>query len=185
MSPSPPRGDSLRTSPVPETGQGKTPGAVLGVDPGLARTGWAVVTGDSFQKLVYRAGGTIKTTPGEALPARIGAICAELEHQIVSHQVSALCLEDHFSRRNAPGVGHLLGPVIGAVAYLAYRHRLSFLAIPPRELKHRVTGTGGSGKEDLIRALSFWFGPGLSIKTTHEGDALGLAFLGYGRLFRP
>ena len=82
-------------------------------------------------------------------------------------------------------MGHILGPVIGAVAYLAYRHNLSFLPISPRELKHRVTGTGGASKEDLIRSLSFWFGPDLSIGTTHEGDALGLAFLGYGRLGHP
>ena len=157
----------------------------MGVDPGLARTGWAVVSGDSFQRLIFRCGGTIKTLPGERLSDRIGTICDALEEQIRNHGVSVLCLEDHFSRRNAPGVGHLLGPVIGAVAYLAYRHNLSFLAIPPKELKHRVTGTGGSSKEDLIRALSFWFGPGLEVGTTHEGDALGLAFLGFGRLGRP
>ncbi len=183
MSPCPPRGDTVPSSPM--TGPVKGPYAVMGVDPGLARTGWAVVTGESFQKLSFRGGGTVKTLPGTPLPDRIGAICEALEDQIRIHGVSALCLEDHFSRKNAPGVGHLLGPVIGAVAYLAYRHGLSFLSIPPRELKHRVTGTGSSRKEDLIRSLSFWFGPGLSIRTTHEGDALGLAFLGYGRLFRP
>ena len=185
MSPSPPREETLRPAPPPPPGKGRAPISVMGVDPGLARTGWAVVTGDSFQKLTFRGGGTIKTFPGEALSDRIGAICDALETQIRDHSVSALCLEDHFSRRNAPGVGHILGPVIGAVAYLAYRHRLSFLAIPPRELKHRVTGTGGSSKEDLIRSLSFWFGPDLKVGTTHEGDALGLAFLGFGRLGHP
>ena len=112
-------------------------------------------------------------------------IAQELEEAIVRHGVSALAVEDHFSRRNAPGVGHLLGPVIGAVALLAFRNRLSFLLIPPRELKHRVTGTGAAGKAALIHSLSFWFGPGLEIGTTHEGDALGLAFLGFGRLDRP
>ena len=183
MSPSPLKGEGLRRTPSPESAKGVV--AVMGVDPGLARTGWAVVSGDSFQRLTFRSGGTIKTLPGERLSDRIGTICDVLEEQIRNHGVSVLCLEDHFSRRNAPGVGHLLGPVIGAVAYLAYRHNLSFLAIPPKELKHRVTGTGGSSKEDLIRALSFWFGPGLEIGTNHEGDALGLAFLGFGRLGRP
>ncbi|MHB8369687.1 MAG: crossover junction endodeoxyribonuclease RuvC [Leptospirales bacterium] len=159
--------------------------SVMGVDPGLARTGWAVVSGESFQRLSFDAGGTIRTLPGHPLHERIGAICDEIEAAILAHGISALAVEDHFSRRNAPGVGHLLGPVIGAIALLAFRNRLSFLLIPPRELKHRVTGTGGADKESLIRALSFWFGTGLEIRTTHEGDALGLAFLGFGRLDRP
>lgn len=159
--------------------------AVMGIDPGLARTGWAVVSGETFQRLSFDAGGTIKTAPGVPLHERIGAIARELEEAIQCHRVSALAVEDHFSRRNAPGVGHLLGPVIGAVALLAFRNRLSFLLIPPRELKHRVTGTGAAGKAALIHSLSFWFGPGLEIGTTHEGDALGLAFLGFGRLDRP
>ena len=159
--------------------------AVMGVDPGLARTGWAVVSGESFQRLSFDDGGTIKTAAGGLLHERIGAICEELDEAILRHGVSALAVEDHFSRRSAPGVGHLLGPVIGAVALLAFRNHLSFLLIPPKELKHRVTGTGEAGKAALIRSLSFWFGPGIDIGTTHEGDALGLAFLGYGRLDRP
>jgi crossover junction endodeoxyribonuclease RuvC len=157
----------------------------MGVDPGLARTGWAVVSGDAFQRLTYRAGGTIKTLPGQSLPERIGSIADALEEKVRLFGVTGISVEDHFSRRNAPGVGHLLGPVIGAVALIAYRHRLVFVSVSPRELKHRVTGTGGANKEDLIRSLSFWFGPGLKIRTTHEGDALGLAFLGFGRLDRP
>lgn len=175
MCPFPPRGGGIPSGPV----------SVLGVDPGLARTGWAVVEGVSFQRLSYRAGGTIRTLPGEALPARIGAISDLLEEQVCRFRVTAICIEDHFSRRGAPGIGHLLGPVIGAVALLAHRHRLHFLAIPPRELKHRVTGTGAAGKEEVIRSLSFWFGPDLKIGTSHEGDALGLAFVGFGRLDRP
>lgn len=159
--------------------------SVMGVDPGLARTGWAVVSGDAFQRLTYRAGGTIKTLPGQSFTERIGTIADALEEKVRLFGVSGISVEDHFSRRNAPGVGHLLGPVIGAVALIAHRHHLVFLSISPRELKHRVTGTGAATKEDLVRSLSFWFGPGLDIGSTHEGDALGLAFLGFGRMDRP
>lgn len=185
MSPSPPSGAVAPGGARPSPSSSSRRVSVMGVDPGLARTGWAVVSGESFQRLSFDAGGTIRTLPGHPLHERIGSICDEIEAEILAHGISALAVEDHFSRKNAPGVGHLLGPVIGAIALLAFRNRLSFLLIPPRELKHRVTGTGGADKESLIRSLSFWFGPGLDIRTTHEGDALGLAFLGFGRLDRP
>lgn len=185
MCPSPPRGAGLASGlPAGEVyGTGQV--SVMGVDPGLARTGWAIVSGDAFQRLTYRAGGTIKTLPGTPFPERIGAIADTLEEKVRLFGVTGISVEDHFSRRNAPGVAHLLGPVIGAVALIAHRHQLSFLSISPRELKHRVTGTGAASKDALIRSLSFWFGPGLEIGTTHEGDALGLAFLGFGRMNRP
>ncbi len=157
---------------------------VLGIDPGLAATGFAVLGGPSLDRLTVRKQGTIRTPSTESLSRRIGTIFELLEGIAGAFPLSGIAVEDHFSRRASPGAGLMLGPVVGVVALLADRSRLPLLAIPPRELKHRITGSGGASKETVQRSLSVWLGQGLRISSTHEGDALGLAFLGFNRLDR-
>lgn len=158
---------------------------VLGVDPGLAATGYAVLGGPALDRLAVRKQGTIRTPPSEPISRRIGTIFEILEGIVGAFPLCGIAVEDHFSRRSAPGAGLMLGPVVGVVALLADRSGLPLLAIPPRELKHRITGTGSASKEVVQRSLAAWLGPGLKIASTHEGDALGLAFLGFNRLERP
>jgi crossover junction endodeoxyribonuclease RuvC len=159
--------------------------AVLGVDPGLAATGFAVLEGPALDRLQVLAQGTVRTEPALAVSRRIGILYDRLDEILSRHPVSGIALEDHFSRRSAPGAGLMLGPVVGIVALLADRHGVLLLPISPRELKHRITGTGTASKEAVQRSLSVWLGAGLRIGSTHEGDAMGLAFLGYSRMVPP
>ena len=159
--------------------------SVLGVDPGLAATGFAVLGGPSLDRLRVLVQGTIRTEAGLPVSRRIGILYDRLEAVLANHPVCGIALEDHFSRRSSPGAGLMLGPVVGIVALLADRSGIPILPIPPRELKHRITGTGSASKEVVQRALSVWLGAGLKVSSTHEGDALGLAFLGYSRMVSP
>jgi crossover junction endodeoxyribonuclease RuvC len=158
---------------------------VLGIDPGLAATGYAVLSGTSLETVRILAQGTIRTSPKTPVEGRIGEIHDRLEQIAKTHQANALVIEDHFNRKNAPGAGLMLGPVIGVVALLSYRMKLPFATISPRELKHRITGYGGASKEAVQQSLSIWLGPRIHLSSTHEGDAMGLAFLGFSRLFAP
>ncbi|MCL4461017.1 MAG: crossover junction endodeoxyribonuclease RuvC [Nitrospirae bacterium] len=159
--------------------------AVLGVDPGLAATGFAVLEGPSLERLCVLAQGTVRTESSLPVSRRIGLLYDRLDEILSRHSVLGIALEDHFSRRSSPGAGLMLGPVVGIVALLADRHGVPLLPIPPRELKHRITGTGAASKESVQRSLSVWLGSDLRIGSTHEGDAMGLAFLGYSRMVPP
>ncbi len=155
---------------------------VLGVDPGLAATGFAVLGGPSLDRLRVLQQGTIRTASTLPIPRRIGTIYDYLSQVLGRFSCSGISLEDHFSRKSSPNAGLMLGPVVGIVALLADRAGLPLLTIPPRELKHRIAGSGGASKEAVQRSLSVWLGPSVRVASTHEGDALGLAFLGYSRL---
>lgn len=186
MFPSLPKTGSLtvggKSLPTAQRGESFT---VLGIDPGLAATGFAVLSGKSLDTIRILAQGTIRTSPKTSIEGRIGEIHSRLEQIAKTHLPNALIIEDHFNRKNAPGAGLMLGPVIGVVALLAYRLQLAFVSIPPRELKHRITGYGGASKESVQQSLSIWIGPSVHLSSTHEGDAMGLAFLGFSRLFAP
>ncbi|WP_238974365.1 crossover junction endodeoxyribonuclease RuvC [Leptospirillum ferriphilum] len=159
--------------------------AVLGVDPGLAATGFAVLEGPSLDRLRVLAQGTVRTESTLPVSRRIGLLYDRLDGLLSEYPVKGIAIEDHFSRRASPGAGLMLGPVVGIVALLADRHGVPLLPISPRELKHRITGTGAASKVAVQRALAVWLGNGLRIGSTHEGDAMGLAFLGYSRMVAP
>lgn len=186
MSPSLPKKGSLPVggSNLPTVQRGAS-FTVLGVDPGLAATGYAVLTGTSLETVRILAQGTIRTSPKTAVEGRIGEIYDRLEQIAKTQRPNALIIEDHFNRKNAPNAGLMLGPVIGVVALLSYKMQISFTTISPRELKHRITGYGGASKEAVQGSLSIWLGPRLHLSSTHEGDAMGLAFLGFSRLLPP
>lgn len=178
MSPSRPERES-----GPVTSEHPWP-CVLGVDPGLAATGFAVLGGPSLDRLKILQQGTIRTASGLSIPRRIGTIYDYLFQILARYSCAGISLEDHFSRKGSPNAGLMLGPVVGVVALLADRSGLPLLAIPPRELKHRITGYGGASKEAVQRSLATWLGPSVRVASTHEGDALGLAFLGYSRILQ-
>ncbi len=185
MSPSPPEPDSRVLGRTNRPNTIRASFTVLGIDPGLAATGFAVLSGPSLASIRVLAQGTIRTAAKSPVEERIGQIHDRLEQIVRAHDPNALVIEDHFNRKSAPGAGLMLGPVIGAVALLAWRTKLPFVAIPPRELKHRITGYGGATKESVQQSLSLWLGPTIRLSSTHEGDAMGLAFLGFSRLFSP
>jgi crossover junction endodeoxyribonuclease RuvC len=170
--------------PLPPAQKGRS-FTVLGVDPGLAATGYAVLAGTSLETVRVLAQGTIRTSPKAPVEGRIGEIHDRLEEIAKNHLPNALVIEDHFNRKNAPGAGLMLGPVIGVVILLSHRMHLPFATISPRELKHRITGYGGASKEAVQQSLSIWLGPRIHLSSTHESDAMGLAFIGFSRLFTP
>ena len=87
---------------------------LLGIDPGLAATGWALM--DRDHRVV--ACGTFRTSPGPAAP-RLLQIVRELHHVLSAHQVAEAALEELFMGRNATsaiGVAQARGAILAALA---------------------------------------------------------------------
>ena len=72
---------------------------VLGIDPGLANTGWGVIeTRGSVARA--RAYGCIHSEASEPLHERLGAICSQLAAVIERYQPSSVAIEDIFFGQN-------------------------------------------------------------------------------------
>ena len=143
------------------------PGAYLGIDPGLASTGWGVL--DAQGRVV--ACGTIRTPPGPDGP-RLVRIAAELERILAQHRVEEAALEELFMGRNATSVIGV-AQARGVVALTLERCGVACFAYKPATVKANVTGYGAAGKAQMARMLAV---QGVSQKIDdHAADAIAIA----------
>ncbi len=151
---------------------------VLGVDPGLAATGYAVVEsrGRRFSVLVA---GTVRTQPGTVLPERLGQIHDVLSAAIAAHDPQTVAVEDVFLARNAPSAMGT-AEVIGVVKLLARGRELR--SFPPRQVKKWICGNGSAPKEQMlamVKALVCSDGAEMAQWSDHAGDAVAIALCAF------
>ena len=127
---------------------------VLGLDPGTAITGYAVVTEDGGG-LTLNAIGVIRTPANTPLPSRLQTIHAELRAIIEEHKPDAAGVEELFFSRNARtamSVGHARGVVLLALVNAG----LPIGEYTPMQVKQAVTGYGNADKhqvQEMVRML--------------------------------
>jgi crossover junction endodeoxyribonuclease RuvC len=146
-------------------------GGVIGVDPGLASTGYAVVTGGGSRMRVL-ALGTIRTSPRTPHPARLRAIHDGVAELAAAHAVSAAAVEAWFVHpvsRAAMGMAEARGAILVALAGAS----IEVAEYAPNTIKQAVTGQGGAGKGQvraMVRRLA-----AAETRGDHEADALAAA----------
>jgi len=126
-------------------------GCVLGVDPGVARTGLAVLaSGHRRPSLTWS--GTVITPSGLAEADRLRAIGEAVRSAISTHRPAALALERVAFNRNtvsALRVARATGVVMAAAAEAG----VPVEEYAPSEVKSTVTGTGSADKQQVRDAL--------------------------------
>jgi crossover junction endodeoxyribonuclease RuvC len=153
---------------------------VLGIDPGLADTGVALISGDG-QRVARYAYGTIHTDKDRPLGDRLERIYRHLEETLREAAPDLMVVEDVFSLKRYPKSGILLGNVTGVIL-LAGRHQgVPTVQLPVREAKQILTGNGNASKAQLELAVRHTLNCGAPIRPTHAADALGLALIGLHR----
>jgi crossover junction endodeoxyribonuclease RuvC len=120
---------------------------VLGVDPGLATTGYGVVreTPGGLQSVAF---GVVKTPPHLSLPERLQQLYRELSALIREHQPDESAVEELFFSRNvrtAMSVGQARGVVLLALADAA----LPVTEYTPLTIKQAISGFGGADKVQM------------------------------------
>ncbi len=127
---------------------------VLGIDPGLAITGYAVVeeSGTDVQLLTV---GVVRTPAKTPDPERLHTIYEELGQIIATYQPEASAVEELFFSRNvrtAMAVGQARGVTLLALANAG----LPIAEYTPMQVKEAVTGYGNADKrqvQEMVRML--------------------------------
>jgi len=127
---------------------------VLGIDPGTAITGYAVVeeTAGSLQMITL---GVITTPAKTPLPSRLQTIHNELKEIVAEYEPEAAAVEELFFSRNARtamSVGHARGVILLALA----DSDLPIAEYTPMQIKQAVTGYGNANKhqvQEMVRML--------------------------------
>lgn len=126
------------------------PSLVLGIDPGLERTGYAVI--DGAARRVVDAG-LIRTDVGKPLAARLAEIEAGLEEVLSEHRVMRVAVEDLYAHYAHPRTAILMGHARGVVLLAAARRGLSVVSLPATQIKKTMTGSGRASKAQVQRAM--------------------------------
>ena len=125
---------------------------VLGIDPGLTRCGYAVLSMNSAQDISPLAIGVLRTPTTETLPNRLAEIHAEMEDLLAQYQPDAVAIEQVFFQNNvrtAMGVGQASGIVLA----LAARAGCDVAQYTPSQVKNTVAGWGSANKEQVGRMV--------------------------------
>ena len=140
---------------------------VLGVDPALRATGFAVVEG---RKLLHAETLRTKAPLAEAL-----AELYDATRRVISRfSPSLLALEEPIYARN-PKTALVMGSVRGVVLLAAAHEGLPALEVNPKEVKLAAVGVGSATKEQvryMVKALFGYDGP----LSEHEADAAAVAW---------
>ena len=128
---------------------------VLGIDPGTAITGYAVVEENQRGDLNLVTLGVINTPAHTPLPTRLQMIYKSLCEIVNLHQPEASAVEQLFFSKNARtamSVGHARGVILLALANAG----LPIHEYTPMQIKQAVTGYGGAQKQqiqEMVRML--------------------------------
>ena len=152
----------------------------IGIDPGLAMTGFGVVEGLS------RGGkacewGMIRTEPESPIAARLKTIYDELKRLFAVWRPNLLVMEDVFVLRQFPKAAIQLGEVRGVIHLAAEENNIPVLEVKPTEVKSALTGSGRADKEQMKRMIQRLLCIEHPIRSSHAGDALALALTGLSR----
>ncbi|MFT4050583.1 MAG: crossover junction endodeoxyribonuclease RuvC, partial [Solirubrobacterales bacterium] len=117
---------------------------VLGIDPGVANTGFGVVESRG-SSLLALDGGVIETPAGLPLERRLAAIADRIDDLIATHDPRAMAIESIYFGRNAESA-FSVGQARGAVICQAGRAQLPVASYTPQQIKLAVCGSGGAEK---------------------------------------
>ncbi|MFQ5598107.1 MAG: crossover junction endodeoxyribonuclease RuvC [Nitrospiria bacterium] len=148
--------------------------SILGVDPGLGVTGFALLDDGPSGQLVFRKSGEIRTHPKTPFPERLKQIFDHILSEIDSEAPSALAIEDTFLSRNFKSAMKLGQARAAAVLAAACRNRPVF-EYTPTSVKMSVVGYGGATKMQVQRMVARILQLTRPLTSEHEADAAAVA----------
>jgi crossover junction endodeoxyribonuclease RuvC len=146
---------------------------VLGIDPGVANTGYGIVA-KGRGRLVALDGGVIETLPNVDPGLRLADIHARVGELLDEYRPDAIAVEDLYfgaNARSAFAVGQARGVVILAAGQRAVR----CASYTPQQVKAAVCGSGKAGKEQVQRMVQTLLSLTELPKPDHAADALAVA----------
>ena len=145
---------------------------ILGIDPGLRRTGWGVIDVDG-NRLIYVGCGSVESRDSLPLSERLLAIHEGLLKVMSDHGPMEAAVEQTFV--NKDGVGTLkLGQARGVAMLVPAMAGISVAEYAPNQVKKTVVGAGHADKNQ-IRVMLGVLLPKAQPATPDAADALAIA----------
>jgi crossover junction endodeoxyribonuclease RuvC len=157
-----------------ETASNVQPGPVriIGIDPGLRRTGWGVIDSDGA-RLCFVACGSVVSDDAGSLGARLRQIFDGLSQVLAELAPVEAAIEQTFVNRDASATLKL-GQARGIALLVPALSGLLIAEYAPNAVKKTVIGAG-HGDKGQIRAMVRCLLPRATFDSTDAADALAIA----------
>jgi crossover junction endodeoxyribonuclease RuvC len=144
---------------------------VIGIDPGLRRTGWGVVDVDGVA--VRHVANGVCLSEGAELAARLCSLHAALTAVVLAHRPDAAAVEQTFVNKDAAGTLKL-GQARGIALLVPAQAGLAVAEYAPNAVKKVVVGVGHAEKHQVEHMVRLQL-PGVVLAGPDAADALAVA----------
>ena len=142
---------------------------ILGIDPGLANTGWAVLKDE--ETLVEC--GCLKTKISDASAVRLKKIYDEVYRLIKKYGVEEVALETLFFAKNAKSA-IVVSEAIGVIKLCGVRCGLGVFGYTPLQVKVALVGYGRADKEQVEIMVRNFLKLSGAVTPAHASDAVAV-----------
>jgi crossover junction endodeoxyribonuclease RuvC len=137
---------------------GQDVGRVLGIDPGLGVTGYAVVEAAGLRGRVVEAGVLRAGKPSKTLETRLDELHRGVLEVIDAYPPVALALEQVHSHWKHPRTALLMAHARGVIVLAAAQRGVPVAGYAAARIKKTLTGSGKAPKDQIQRAIQVELG---------------------------
>ena len=146
---------------------------IIGLDPGISKTGWAVITLSERNNIEFLGGGTISTSSKLDIGDRLHVIFERLKEVILQYSPNEGAVEKIFVNKN-PKSSLTLGYARGVAILTLKTANLSISEYDANYIKKSITGNGHADKDQIIFMVKQII-KNVNVKCHHAADALATA----------
>jgi crossover junction endodeoxyribonuclease RuvC len=147
---------------------------VLGIDPGLADTGYGLIEKGKGGKISCLAYGSIKTKAGLPTAERLELLSDELEKIIKKYGPALAAVEELFFQNNAK-TAIAVGQARGAILLTCRKNKIPLTEMTPLQVKQTISGYGRADKIQVQRMVKLLLNLKEIPKPDDAADALAIA----------
>jgi crossover junction endodeoxyribonuclease RuvC len=125
---------------------------VLGIDPGLNRTGYAVLEYNNKVSQLREAG-VLSTSESEPLGQRLRVIFDGLSEVISEFKPDAMVVENIYSHYSHPQTAVVMGHARGIAFLAAAKNNIPVACYAATRIKKSITGNGRASKIQMQRSI--------------------------------
>jgi len=145
---------------------------ILGIDPGLARTGWAILRKKPQPQLIKW--GCITTSSKKKSSQRLLETYQELQAIIKVSRPQVVAVEKLFFNTNAK-TAFMIGEARGVIKICAELHHLPIIEFTPLQIKNSVVGYGRADKRQVQEMVKTQLGLKEIPRPDDAADAVAVA----------
>lgn len=146
---------------------------VLGIDPGLDRTGWAILTRDARSVLSLVACGLIHTDAGQELPQRLEYVHREMQKILQTYVPDQVAMEQNYFLKRAQTMANTV-MTRGVIILACQQAGKPITFYSPKRVKLMICGTGTADKKQVQRMVQLTLNLDKVINPDDTADAAAI-----------